>query len=143
MRDGALRSFPGDYSDYCRAREGRAGSDPAPAAAQPDAPAPLSAKQERMEARARAKQRARDLERAARRVGAIEEEILELEERAEELTAQLAEPEVYRDGDFTRAVQAERGEVRQQIEAHYADWEAAAAELESLRAEGGDDADGL
>ena len=46
----------------------------------------------------------------------------------EELTHQLAEPEVYRDPDMLRAVEADRAEVRRQIEALYATWEQAAEE---------------
>ena len=50
----------------------------------------------------------------------------------EELTRELAEPDVYSDGDFVRATLAERDEVRAAIDARYADWEAIAAEIESL-----------
>ena len=39
---------------------------------------------------------------------------------------------MYSDGDFVRATLAERGEVRAAIAARYADWEAIAAEIESL-----------
>ena len=142
VRGGALRSHLGGYSDFQRAQQGGAGADAAPAAAAPGSAAP-TAKQERMAARERARAHARELDRAAKRVAAVEDEILALEERAEELGHQLAEPEVYRDGDFSRAIQAERGEVRAEIEARYADWEQAAAALEALRAEGEDEAGGL
>jgi hypothetical protein len=39
---------------------------------------------------------------------------------------------VYSDGDFVRATLAARDEVRAAIAARYADWEAIAAEIESL-----------
>jgi len=142
VKGGVLASHIGSYSDYCRARESQAGEAAAAEPAGRSAPLP-SSKQERMAARDLAKARARALDRAAKRVAAVEEEILELEERAEELTQQLAQPEVYRDGDFSRAVQADRAEVRAEIEARYADWEAAAAALEALRAEGGEGDGGL
>jgi hypothetical protein len=87
-----------------------------------------------MAARARVKARARRLERARRRLAAIEEEIFELEDRLEELAHQLTEPEVYRDGDLTRAIEAERAQVRAAIDAQYAAWEEAAAEIESAGA---------
>jgi len=48
------------------------------------------------------------------------------------LTHELAEPDVYSDGDFVRATLAQRDEVRAAIDARYADWEAIAAEIESL-----------
>src|SRR5262249_20109965 len=71
-------------------------------------------------------------ERARKRLAALEEEIFADEERVEELTRELAEPDVYSDGDFVRATLAERDEVRAAIDARYADWEAIAAEIESL-----------
>jgi ABC transporter C-terminal domain len=93
------------------------------------------AKQERLAAREREKERARRLERARKRLAAVEEDILADEERFEELTQQLSAPDVYRDPDFLRATLAERDEVRAAIDARYADWEAIAAEIESLERE--------
>ena len=103
------------------------------------APAPLAdaapaadAKRDRIAAREREKERSRRLERARKRLAALEEDILADEGRIEELTHALAEPDVYSDGDFVRATLAERDEVRAAIDARYADWEAIAAEIESL-----------
>ena len=101
---------------------------PFPAAARPE-------KAERIATRERAKERARRLERARRRLAALEEEILEREERVEELTAQLAQPDVYRDGDYVQATLADRDAVREEIQARYGDWEGIAAEIEVLEAE--------
>jgi len=130
VRAGALRSYPGNYSEFQRAVEG--GGEPVSPGAD-DAPASVAeAKRERIAAREREKERARRLERARRRLGALEEDILADEERVEELTRELAEPDVYSDGDFVRAVLAERDQVRALIAARYADWEAIAAEIESL-----------
>jgi ATP-binding cassette subfamily F protein 3 len=140
VREGALRSFPGNYSDYHRAAEG--GAEPV-AAGVDGAPAPATiadAKRERIAAREREKERARRLERARRRLAALEEDILADEERVEELTAELSEPDVYSDGDFVRATLAERDEVRAAIAARYADWEAIAAEIESLERDPADPA---
>jgi hypothetical protein len=82
--------------------------------------------------REREKERARRLEHARKRLAALEEDILADEERFEDLTRALAEPDVYSDGDFVRATLAERDEVRAAIDARYADWEAIAAEIEAL-----------
>jgi ATP-binding cassette subfamily F protein 3 len=133
VRGGALRSHPGNYSDYRRAGERTPQSEiPGPAArvASPDA----DAKQQRIASRQREKDRARQLERARKRLSALEEEILEDEERIEELTQQLAEPDVYRDADFVRATLAERDQVRAAIDARYVDWESIADEIEALDA---------
>ena len=82
-----------------------------------------------MEARERTKAQARRHAAASRRLAGVEEEILELEERLEALTHQLAEPEVYRDPDLLRAVEADRAEVRGRIQALYLRWEQAADEV--------------
>jgi ATP-binding cassette subfamily F protein 3 len=131
VRAGTLTSYPGNYTDYQRAhgRTAPLASEAAPASGTPSAP---DAKRERMEARARAKDLARRLERARKRVAAIEEEILGHEEQLASLTHQLAQPDIYSDGDLIRAVEADRGEVRAAIERLYADWEVAAAEVEGL-----------
>jgi ATP-binding cassette subfamily F protein 3 len=129
VRAGALASYPGNYSDYQRASE-RGAESAAPGDAAPADPA--DAKRDRIAARERDKERARRLERARKRLAALEEDILSDEERFEELTRALAEPDVYSDGDFVRATLAERDEVRAAIDARYADWEAIAAEIEAL-----------
>jgi hypothetical protein len=46
----------------------------------------------------------------------------------------LTEPEVYRDGHLTRAIEADRAQIRAAIDAQYAAWEEAAAEVESAGA---------
>ncbi len=136
VKHGALNDYPGNYSDYARASS-RASEPIASATGDAESTLPTT-KQERIAAREREKQRTRALERARKRLAALEEEILEREERIEALTAQLAEPDVYSDGDFVRATLAERDEVRAAIDAHYVDWEAAAAEIETLEREAPD-----
>jgi len=132
---GALHSSIGSYSDFLRARERSRGVAAGGASSEEAAPdAPADAKQERIAARQREKERARALERARKRLAAIEEEILEDEERVEDLTQQLTEPDVYSDGDFVRATLAQREEVRAAIAERYVDWEAIAAEIEALEA---------
>ncbi|HEY5658435.1 MAG TPA: ABC-F family ATP-binding cassette domain-containing protein [Myxococcota bacterium] len=136
VREGVLRAYSGNYDDYARGlAQGASGDACAAPAEQPTPPPPAAAaKAERVAARARDKERARRLERARKRLAAVEDEIFELEDRLEALTHQLAEPEVYLDGDLTRAVEADRAEVRAAITARYAAWEAAAAEIESAAA---------
>jgi ATP-binding cassette subfamily F protein 3 len=134
VRDGNLHSYPGNYSEYRRAAERSAAPRSGDGAGGSQPPA-SDAKQDRIAAREREKERARRLERARKRLAALEEDILADEERFEELTQQLAEPDVYSDGDFVRATLAERDEVRSAIDARYVDWEAIAAEIESLERE--------
>ena len=138
VKAGVLLDYPGNFSDYTRARS-RSDSIATSSESAPSSTL-SSTKQERIAAREREKQRVRQLERARKRLAALEEEILEREQRTEELTHQLAEPDVYSDGDFVRATLAERDEVRAEIDARYIDWEAAAAEIEALEAGQGDGA---
>jgi ATP-binding cassette subfamily F protein 3 len=131
VRAGALHSYPGNYSEYRQATlRGTPAQTESAAASAP--PAAADAKRDRIAAREREKERARRLERARKRLAALEEDILADEERIEDLTRELGEPDVYSDGDFVRATLAERDEVRAAIDARYADWEAIAAEIESL-----------
>jgi ATP-binding cassette subfamily F protein 3 len=132
VKGGVLRNFPGNYSDFARAASRP--SAPAREVANAAVSTLPTTKQERIAAREREKQRVRQLERARKRLAVLEEEILEDEERIEELTNQLAEPDVYSDGDFVRATLAQRDEIRAAIDARYVDWEAAAAEVDALEA---------
>jgi hypothetical protein len=97
----------------------------APAGAQPAAAPEQQEKSERIAARARSKEQARERERAARRAAALEREIGELEERLALLTAQLGEPDVYRDGELVRAIEADRSELSAELARLYPEWEQA------------------
>jgi ATP-binding cassette subfamily F protein 3 len=131
---GVLRSFPGSYSDYEGRQRGEAAADAAPpqsaAPATAEAPGPEQ-KAARMAARARSREQTRLRERAARRAAALEQEIAGAEERLELLTAQLAEPEVYRDGELVRAIETDRSELAGELARLYGEWERAASEAET------------
>jgi hypothetical protein len=94
------------------------------------------AKRERIEARERAKRDARRLDRAKKRVGELEREIAALEERLTQLDWRAAAPEVYRDGEAARAVEAERVAVRAALDGHYGEWERQLAEVEAAGKDG-------
>jgi ATP-binding cassette subfamily F protein 3 len=130
---GVLTSFPGGYSDYERRQRGEDAAPTAAEGAPPAQPAPAAPPPEkavRLAARERAKEEARRRERAARRAAALEEEIAEVEERLELLAAQLSSPDVYRDGELVRAIEADRGELRGELARLYGEWERAASEAE-------------
>jgi len=149
IRAGTLREFPGNYDAYLAASEAPgagagavpghgvpgAASGPAPAAAAETAPAPppsLADKEARKEARARSRERRKERERKGRTLGRLEAEIGEREQAMESLGWRLADPEVHRDGERARALEAERGALRGEIERLYGDWERLAAEVEAL-----------
>jgi ATP-binding cassette subfamily F protein 3 len=126
VRDGALRDFPGNYDDYLRARGAAAGPGAGAAAgAEPRSEAGPRAAREQ----ARADRRAR--ERAARRLERIEAEILEKERALETLGWRLGDPEIWRDPERVRALEAEREALRAEIETRYRAWEECAGMLEA------------
>jgi ATP-binding cassette subfamily F protein 3 len=105
---GVLRGYLGNYDDYLRSKA-RSAEARAPESESGTANGEASgAKRERIEARRRAKEHARRLLRSRKRLAALEDEITALEERLERLTWRAADPEVCRDGDAARAVEAER-----------------------------------
>ena len=121
VRAGRLESHIGNYSDY-RRRRGEATADGVQSVQ--DARAPGDAKQARMEARERARAESRERTRNRRRLGTLEREIETLEEELESLDRRLADPEVWRDGDAVRDIEARRTEARAHLDADYAEWEA-------------------
>ncbi|MBW1686943.1 MAG: hypothetical protein JRS35_17980, partial [Deltaproteobacteria bacterium] len=104
-------------------------ADAAPETPAGEIPVPLS-KRARMAARERARERTRRLERARKRLAALEQEITSLEEELEALAWKLGDPEVYRDGASMLSRSAERSALRESIDARYAEWERNASELE-------------
>jgi ATP-binding cassette subfamily F protein 3 len=137
---GHLREYPGNYDDYLRKK-----TAPTPRAQsakpleQPKLSAPRAApqptaprdKQERIAARERDRERVRRQKRAAKRLAAVEEEIREREERLEEIAWRLGDPEIHRNPDAIREVEAERDEIRSRVEELYREWERLAAEVEA------------
>jgi ATP-binding cassette subfamily F protein 3 len=148
VRAGRLDEFLGTYSQWVARSLGDGLADGTPeaaraaagaggggdAAALPDAreATPKPSKAERIAARQREKELVRRLARARKKLAALEDEIAEGEERIEELGHRLGDPEVYRDGDAVRTLEAERSEHRGAVDALYRDWERVAAEIESL-----------
>jgi ATP-binding cassette subfamily F protein 3 len=139
VRAGHLREFPGDYDAYqarlaaeaaraaAEAPGGRAATAP-PAAASSAAPSREARERERALGKARA--------RAARRLEAVEAEILARETALEGLGWRLGDPAVFRDPEKTRALEAEREALQAAIAAAYRSWEALAAELDAAAEDG-------
>jgi ATP-binding cassette subfamily F protein 3 len=136
VRAGSLRDFPGNYADYLRRVGGEAEAPAAPGAvAGHGAPRPAAGAEGRpdtREDRRRSRDRERAREKAARRLSALEADILALESGLEALGWKLGDPEVHRDPERIRSLTAEREATRGAIAALYRDWERLAAEIESL-----------
>jgi ATP-binding cassette subfamily F protein 3 len=134
---GRLREFLGNYADYrakLAAEAARAAAktppaarpSPAPSAAAPAA-APLS-----REDRERARERKKAREKLEKKLGTVEAQILEKEKTAGALAWQLGDPNVFREPDRIRALEAERETAQAEIAAGYREWERLAAEIEAL-----------
>jgi ATP-binding cassette subfamily F protein 3 len=138
VRAGRLRDFLGNYSDYLAriaAESGRGGGGAvaghgARGPGGPEGPGPDEAPKPERRARGREQRRAR--ERAERSLRSLEAAILEKESALEALGWRLADPAVHRDGEQVRALEAERGGLRDAIAALYRQWEEAATQLEAL-----------
>jgi ATP-binding cassette subfamily F protein 3 len=145
VRAGSLRTFHGNYDDYLRAlsepRVSGPAPDPVPELAAPpaavEAPTPGAptlrplSKRERVAAREETKQRTRRLGKARKRLASLEDEIRLQEEKLANLGWRLGDPELYRDGEAVREIEAQRVEIRESLDALYRDWERLAAEIES------------
>jgi ATP-binding cassette subfamily F protein 3 len=151
VRAGVLREFPGNYDAYLKNVSGEAagglsagrpgavaghgmphGVEAVPAAATTATPPP--SKEARIEAREALRERRKTREKTARRLAQLEGEIAEKEKAIEAVGWQLAEPEVYKDGDRMRALDAERTAAKAAVDALYREWERLGAELEALDA---------
>ena len=137
---GRLREFLGNYADYraklaAEATRAEAKAPPRPAALAPAAPsaapAPAAVPVSREE-RDRARERKKAREKVERKLATLETQILEKEKAAEALAWQLGDPNVFRDPDRIRALEAERGAAQAEIAAGYREWERLAAEIEAL-----------
>jgi ATP-binding cassette subfamily F protein 3 len=132
VRAGRVREFLGNYADYLRRVEaesaGAAGDGAVRGHGAPRAPDRPGLREDRRATRER--ERAR--EKAARRLAALEAEILARESALEALGWRLGDPDVHRDPEQARALAAERDAGRQAVAALYRDWERIADEVESL-----------
>ena len=121
---GRLREFLGNYDDY-RARLALEASRGAAAAGTPaeagrataSGPAPAAAAPRESRERQREDRRAR--ERLARKLAGLEGEILEREKAVEALAWRLGDPELWRDPEQTRALEADRARLQGEIAAAY------------------------
>ncbi len=137
---GQLQEYPGNYDDYLRKKttgKSRRREPPKLEPAQPlesrpesKSTAPLS-KQERIAARERDRERMRRHKRATKRLAEVEEEIRVSEQRLEEFSWRLGDPDVHRDPEAIREIEAERDEIKDRVDGLYREWERLAAEVEA------------
>ena len=125
VRAGVLRSFPGNYDDYRRKIEA-----PAEASTGPAAKAPPAAPKPRVQRREQERERRKRESQARRRIEALESQIEQHELALGALDARLTDPSVYRDGEQVRSIEADRVQLRAEIERATREWEALTARLD-------------
>jgi protein subunit release factor A len=69
--------------------------------------------------------------RATKRLAEVEEEIRVSEQRLEEFSWRLGDPDVHRDPEAIREIEAERDEIKGRVDGLYREWERLAAEVEA------------
>jgi ATP-binding cassette subfamily F protein 3 len=101
----------------------------------PPAGAKARSKEERRAAAEARQRRSRELAPLRARLAEVEAEIGKAEARIQDLTDQMANPDLYRDGDRVREVARERRGLQDQVASLYGKWEELAIRLEHARAE--------
>ncbi len=135
---GQLTIYPGNYDDYLykkeleREAQAQNGMIPAAAGAETkDRAARRSKDQKRLEAEARNRFYRETLE-LRQRIQAIDSDLGQATKEMEELSRQLADPEVYRRGENIPELLKSHAAVKKQVEDLTAEWEMLAQQLERL-----------
>jgi ATP-binding cassette subfamily F protein 3 len=137
---GQLREYPGNYDAYLRKKKTSTQCRPAATKLEPpQVPAPRAvsqpaaplSKQERIAARERDRELTRRHKRATKRLAAAEEEIRVREQRLEEISWRLGDPDIHRNPEAIREVETERDEIKSRVDELYREWERLAAEVEA------------
>ncbi len=158
VREGRLFEFAGDYDYYLEKKDvGQPSAlSPQPSArtvktepaAHPQPPAlgsgPERAAEPKVSAKEIRRSEAEARQRKSREVGPLktrlrelESEIAAMEGRIQHLTDQMANPDLYKDGERAREVARERKGLEEQARALYSKWEELALRLESAATDGG------
>ncbi|MBI3736013.1 ABC-F family ATP-binding cassette domain-containing protein, partial [Candidatus Sumerlaeota bacterium] len=148
IKDGGVRSFPGNYTEYCLALQslgetspliGSSIGSPRPSGGAKEKKGENGGKsagngEKRDEAQARrgdSREQSREQQRIKKLVAQIELEIEKVEVRLGEIESELGKPEVYRDFTKSKPLAAEKEKMKEKQKALLAQWDQHAATLES------------
>ena len=136
LKDGRLRVYEGNYSDYLRLKElhvesGSGQALPASTPAEADAPQRKSKEQKRLEAELR-QTHSKERQRLKSRVETLEHEIGRIEAEKERLEALLADPTLYQQPARAAECQKAHAELSKGLPDLYKAWEGAQSEYEAL-----------
>ena len=138
VREGVLRSFPGNYSDYLATRQAEASERQEEAQRAKKQAAENARRAAEAEEKAKAKQQnkgkgpgkqgktgkqGKPKKKNPWLLDKLEKSIIQLEERREGLLEDLGSEEVYKDADLLRDKQMELAELERDLEEKNAEWE--------------------
>ncbi len=124
LREGRLRVYEGNYSEYLarRAAEDKDATMPQKPSTNNSASGPKSKEQKRQEAQAR-QAISRERRRLEERISEYEQAIETLEKEKTILESRMADPATYREGDKAAALQKEYLRIREELRQAYQAWE--------------------
>ncbi len=135
FRQGLIRTFPGNVSEYLERAESGAG--PQPSGQSNDGPQLSEKERKRREAEER-QARYEKTKPLKMKLEKIEKLIGEKEKRKREIEATMADPEFYKHGDLVRDVTGEYKEIEKELTQAYYRWNDLTRELENAKEAGGD-----
>ena len=141
VRAGSLNVYPGDYQDYLYQKElekKEAGMETGEAftplsSEARRSPSRKSKEQKRIEAEAR-NRLYRETQELRQKIRGVEQSLDQATQEMETMSAQLSDPEVYRQGENIPELLRCHAAVKKQVETLTAEWEILAGQLEELQA---------
>jgi ATP-binding cassette subfamily F protein 3 len=134
FRDGQLRTFLGNVSEFLDARAKENAAVVQDALAWRATPAQSEKERKRFEAEVRQERYART-KLLRGKIEQIERSIEARERRKREIEEQMADVDFYKNGDQAKAINAEYREIEKQLNNEYHIWNEVTKQLESIEAE--------
>ncbi|NIS38163.1 ABC-F family ATP-binding cassette domain-containing protein, partial [Candidatus Saccharibacteria bacterium] len=141
IKDGSLREYEGNYTDYLQRRASRDGhlgrTEPIYGKSDSDskmdvtAPSKKRKEQKRIEAEARQKV-SKERHRLQNEIAYCENRIQELEQQKVDLEKFMADPKSYQDGEHAASLQKEYSAVKDELTELFERWENSQIEYEAL-----------
>ncbi len=132
LRDGRLKIYEGNYSEYLlrRSAENMVTAESS-SADSGDGPAFKSKEQKRKEAEAR-QAISKERNKLQQKIKLLEDEVEQVQKRLKELEAVLSDPQTYFDYEFSRPLEEEFHHLQQKLESKEFAWEEAQLQLDDL-----------
>lgn len=134
IKDGSLKIYEGNYSDYLARRAEEAVLSEVPAKRSKPTSQPLGPKtkeQRRREAEAR-QAVSKDRNRLTRQIELLEQKITALESRKTEIESLMADPATYKDTALAASLPYEYSKIKNELATCYDQWDQAQLELEQI-----------